>query len=503
MKVALVYPDFPDWNVGGCYYTGVAALSASLKRAGHDVMFMHITGPIDKEQFVGRLKEYGPRIIGFSATTPMFKYVKEWAPWAKEIADAIVVCGGVHARMDPDGVINTADIDAVCYGEGDGALVELCSRLENNRDFTTTENFIFKKGSTIISNPLQFVEDLDELPDPDRDIFDHQKLYDYSKKGAPSVATFMFSRGCPFSCSYCSNARLMEGYPRSLKRVRYLSPKRAVGQIVEHLRKHPDTDYVRIDDSNVSLNREWLYEFCRLYKEKVSKPYMCQTRIGPRLLDEDVVRTLIESGCFMLILGVEHGSEEYRRRVLGREMSDDDIIAAFKLCHKHRLATRAFAMFGTPYETVGSMLETIKLLARSEVFDLSAGTFYPFPHTVLDDLCRKEGFTIGNLLAPGGWPAVILAQPTVTTDAVCLVWRMSRTLLLLYALCYRGSSGSERARSEKILDDCVQSMIEAMTGRVTRELVEGLTQSDSVAHRAYKMMFHPNICAHCDLVLRV
>jgi radical SAM superfamily enzyme YgiQ (UPF0313 family) len=464
-------------------------------------MFMHITWSIDKAEFIQRLKEFSPKIIGFSATTPMFKYVKVWAQWAREIKDALIICGGIHARMDPDRTISVPGIDAVCYGEGELSLVELCFKLEDQQDVTATEDFLFKKGEEIIKNPLKLIEDLDQLPDPDRDIFDHPMLYDYSKKDSPSVATFVFSRGCPFDCSFCSNTRLVRDYGKS-KPVRFVSPSRAVGQIVKHLTRYSNTDYVRIDDTNISINHKWFKEFCRLYKLEVKKPYMCQVRIHPALFNEEIVTMLKDSGCFLLIFGVEHGSEEYRKRVLNREMTDDEIISAFKLCHKHRLATRAFIMFGTPYETVDLMLDTIKLAAKSEVFDLSPTMFYPFPGTELHAVCRKEGFKIADTFSPS-WPVALLDQPKVSKDSVYLVWRASRILLLAYALSSNLPNRSAGTGGVEVLDKLIRSSLHKMEGHVSKAIIDDLATYDSLAHRIYKKIFHPGICAQGDLLLRV
>jgi anaerobic magnesium-protoporphyrin IX monomethyl ester cyclase len=502
MKVALIYPDFPEWNVGGCYYTGVASLSACLEHAGHEVLFMHITSPVDKEEFLRPLRAHRPRLIGFSSTTPMFRHVQQWAQWARELEDVTVICGGVQARMDPEGTLGVPAIDAVCYGEGELSLLALCEKLEKKQDLTTTDDFLFKKGSQIIRNPLKILQDLNQLPDPDRDIFDHGKLYDYCKEGFASTATFVFSRGCPFDCSYCCNTRMMRYAPDGMRSVRYFSPERSVDQIVNHLKKYPHTEYVRIDDTNVSINRHWVTQFCRLYQQRVQKPFMCQVRIHPSLFDEEIVVMLKESGCFLLILGVEHGNEEYRKRVLNRAMSDEDIISAFRLCRKHELATRAFVMFGTPYETVDLMIETVKLLAKSEVFDLSASIFYPFPGTASHEVCQREGFKMSGPFT-SGWPMTVLEQRQITKDAVVLVWRGARILLLAYALLYKGLLAEQDLGTEAALDTLVQSTVKKIDGKLTKTFIDELGKYDSLAHGVYKRVFHPEIVAQGDLLLRV
>jgi len=492
MKVALIYPDFPDWDVGGCYYTGIASLAASLKEAGHDVFFWHVSSSIKKEAFIDRIRKYNPGVVGFSSTTPMYKYVREWVSWIKTATNALVICGGVHARMNPEDVISTPGIDVVCHGEGELSLVELCNKLDAKQSIVDIENFIFNTPNGVVQNALRLVEDLNKLPDPDRDIFDHNKLYDYSKAGYASTAAFVFSRGCPFSCSYCGNPRLMRDYPNKGKYCRRISPERAVQQIVNHLQKYPNTEYIRIHDSIINLNREWFDEFCDRYSRNIDVPYICLLRVDKKLFDEGVVLKLKQCGCVLAMLGIEHGNEGYRRSVLNRSMSDDEIISAFQLCKKHGLATRGYVMFGTPYETMDLMIDTVKLVAMSGAFDLSATIFYPFPQTQLHDLCLREGFVLKNTPSKS-WPTAILDQPTVTKENVYFTWRISRILLLIYALCYRGDFGKNIEQKEEEIDAHVKSMINALSVHLNESVAGKLEKYDSLAHRLYKEIFHSEI----------
>jgi hypothetical protein len=148
------------------------------------------------------------------------------------------------------------------------------------------------------------------------------------------------------------------------------------------------------------------------------------------------------------------------------------------------------------------MLDTIKLAAKSEVFDLSPTMFYPFPGTELHAVCRKEGFKIADTFSPS-WPVALLDQPKVSKDSVYLVWRASRILLLAYALSSNLPNRSAGTGGVEVLDKLIRSSLHKMEGHVSKAIIDDLATYDSLAHRIYKKIFHPGICAQGDLLLRV
>ena len=92
----------------------------------------------------------------------------------------------------------------ICVGEGEYAIVELCKKLKDEKDFTQIENIWAKSKNKIFKNPLRPLVNLDELPFPDREIFDYKAL-ELEKNGWGS---FMATRGCPYTCTYCCNHAL-------------------------------------------------------------------------------------------------------------------------------------------------------------------------------------------------------------------------------------------------------------------------------------------------------
>ena len=55
------------------------------------------------------------------------------------------MCGGVHAAIDPAGIISEKCFDMVCVGEGEYVILDLAKRVEEKRDFFKIKNLWIKK----------------------------------------------------------------------------------------------------------------------------------------------------------------------------------------------------------------------------------------------------------------------------------------------------------------------------------------------------------------------
>jgi radical SAM superfamily enzyme YgiQ (UPF0313 family) len=228
------------------------------------------------------------------------------------------------------------------------------------------------KGTEL--RPLQNADyvDLNLLPIPDRSLFEKNLL-----QKAPE---FIFSRGCPFSCSYCANEFLNSTFG---KKVRRKSPEYCLAELensFDVLNIAEDTILTFHDDVFL-LDPRWLEDFGKLYKQSFSNPFRCNTTAS--LVTEDRVRFLKEINCREIWVGVETGSEELRSRVLGKKISNEQIEKAFDLINKHGLRGISFVMLGCPGETAAHVEDTLKLLKRCKVYLPTVSMFTPYPGTTL------------------------------------------------------------------------------------------------------------------------
>jgi len=394
MHVLFVYPDilrYQAWR--GVYYHGIGYLSAVLKAAGYTTSLIHVIDPSERKDFVSRALNEQPDLVAFSATTNQFLYVREWVRWIKEAkSELLTICGGVHSTLNPKEAIDAEGLDIICRGEGEKPLLELVQRIEKGENFDNIQNMWIKRANgQVVRNPLRpIIQHLDTLPFADREIFDFPTLC-ISEGGA----TFMASRGCPYSCSYCCNHALHQLYQIPMKQyVRFRSVKNVIEEISQVLGRYPFIKSIHFDDDILPLRPKWFQEFAQQYAVQIGVPFSCNMR--PNLMDKEVTGLLKAAGCFRVQLGIECGNERIINSVLNRNLTRKQIAYAFELCREAGLKTKAYNMIGLPLEDMNCILDTIELNAECEPSEIQVSIFYPYRGTSIYNLCKDRGLLTDN-----------------------------------------------------------------------------------------------------------
>ena len=394
MRLLLVYPDYdegdlPNKSKGGNYSEGLASISAVVKSGGHDCVLFHMMHDWSEEEFKKKIVEFDCKLIGFSIRTTIFNSCKKLIKWTKEVLpDCFIHCGSYHVTLVPDEVLAVDGVDAVTMGEGEYPTLELCDKFEKGEDYTDIQSMYFKLADgTIKKNPVRpLLEDLDELPIPDFNLFDYKNLETMKIK----TALVMMSRGCLFSCTYCGNSQFRNIYPNKKKYARFRSAENAIKYLETLLEQYPEIEYVNFRDSIFNTYPEWFDNFIEVYKEKIHRPFTCNLRLD--LLTEDTVRRMKEAGCYLIDVGVESGDYEIRTKYLKRMMTDEQMINAFSWFHKYNITSLSYNILGLPHEDLKKALKTVKLNVKLNPNKIIPNIFYPYPMTVLHDIAKEAGF---------------------------------------------------------------------------------------------------------------
>jgi radical SAM superfamily enzyme YgiQ (UPF0313 family) len=259
--------------------------------------------------------------------------------------------------------------------------------LHREKEFHHIKNLWVRDGERIIKNEMRpLIEDLDELPFPDKSCLDFQKAID----GYNGTIRYIFSRGCVFSCAYCSNKALSDVYGGKYFRIR--SPQKAISEIEKDMHTYTFTQ-IMFDDDTIHIDKKWFLEFFDLYRKQVRIPFKCNIR--PDIIDEEIVDALKDAGVARVNIGVEHGNEEFRKNYLNRDMTNLQIIQTFALFRQHNIDCFAHLMVGLPYENKRIFLDTVRLCRKLAISQGNPiNVFHPYPATPLGDLCEKKGWVI-------------------------------------------------------------------------------------------------------------
>ena len=391
MKVLFVYTNIDGYHFDN-YHFGLATLVSVTKNLGYDVKFNLLSNKEHYADYERTINEFQPDIVAWSCVSSQFPFVKDLAKIAKDILpNVITIAGGVHPTLSADSLLEADCLDGFLRGECELALEDFLLRVSNGLPYKETDNFAYVEDGKVICNELKpLVNDLDSLPLPDKETYPY---FENSIK-LTTAAPFFFTRGCPYTCTYCMNQSFADLYGRKRNFPRYRTPESCIQEIEEVVEKHhKDIEYIFIGDDIFGPNLKWRKEFCTKYKERVFEKYDMKFMVLLRVemcQNDETLEVLKDAGAFRIFFGVESGDEAQRREILDRKMTDKTIQKAFDLCRKHGLETLAVNIIGFPGETEEMIKTTIKLNRKLKVTTSGVNVFYPYKGTPLGDQCFED-----------------------------------------------------------------------------------------------------------------
>lgn len=458
MKITFIYPDvIGSANYTGIYNLGIGLLSAVLKQAGFKTDLIHISQPITKGDFIKQLEQTEADIYAFSTTTPMFNFVSQWAGWIKEHdQNKLIIVGGAHAILNPEEIFKTKAVDFVCNGEGEYSLLELCNALNQKQPVNTIAGIWSRQDDKIVKTPNRpLISDLDQLPFADRTIFNHKQLME----GKEQMFFVMGSRGCPYNCPYCCNQSIRQSIADQQTWVRFRSVANLIAEIQSVLKLYPQTKFIGFYDDILALKKEWFAEFTEKYKNRIKLPFRCNMRAN-YLAKEEITKMMYEAGCCRVIIGLESGNEALRNGILQRNMPDQIILEAARLCKKYNIEFATFNMVGLPGEGAKEILDTVKLNARLKSDFTYTSIFYPFAKTALHALCEDKNLLTDRIITDYVEGSMLdFDHPTICR--IIFVRNFFRPLMNLYRLIYKLPKSIQKI-AEKIADVFLGSKITAV-----------------------------------------
>jgi anaerobic magnesium-protoporphyrin IX monomethyl ester cyclase len=427
---------------------GLAYIAGALQAAGHSVTVIDaLAAAPDEIVREGRVMRLGlapdeivARIV---ADTEVVGITGMWSfswPVVRELIrrvkaarpDVVVVCGGEHFSGLPEWSMQQAPIDYVVLGEGEETVVELVGALERGECAPASiPGLAWRDGQTIRRNePRPRIREIDAIPFPAWALFD---LEAYNRHGLKTgidygkMVPILATRGCPYSCTYCSSPQMWT--TKWLAR----DPVRVADEI-EHWAKTYGADNFPFQDLTVVIRRDWIIAFCReLLRRDLDVRWQLPSGTRCEVIDEEVAELLYRAGCRALAYAPESGSDEVRRRIKKR-MKRDGLFAAVDAAVGAGLHLTCFIVLGFPDDREAEIRENlafVRELARHGVEDLACGFFFPIPGTELyESLLEKKRIELHDdfLLTP------ILSHDRFLTEERNFSEHVSARRLTIYRL---------------------------------------------------------------------
>jgi len=382
----------------GAESLGIEYLSATLKKANNKVKLVFDPGLFDDKYYfhipslgkifnqrkktIKKIIDSKPDLICFSVMTDTYRWGIEVAREVKKRINTSIIFGGIHPTLVPEEVIKNDCIDIVALGECEEALIELCDKLTKKQEIKDIKNFWIKENNKIYKNELRPINmDLDNIPFPDKELFKDE------------IRIKETSRGCPFRCSYCSNAFLLDLYK---KKGSYLR-RRSVNNVIEEL-KIAKTKFnpkiISFMDDVFTSDKEWLNEFLEKYVKYINLQFRAISH--PLYLDEEIAIKLKKAGCYRIELGVQSTDEICRRNILKRGEKNEHLIRAFKACEKAKLSLMVDHIFGLPGETEEQLKNDVLFYNNFKIDRIACFWLEYFPKTEIINISKNMGLIDDN-----------------------------------------------------------------------------------------------------------
>lgn len=293
-----------------------------------------------------------------------------------------IVVGGVHFMYCADDTLsNVAAIDIVVRGEGEVTLLDLLDTMSHGRGLHNVKGISYRGSDNIIFTTQDQTEiaDLDNLPYYRKFTWEEYPEYLFGYPEKIPALSIMSSRGCPFTCVFCSKAG-------SSYRLR--SAKSIVDEI-EELKSHFQVTGFNFLDLTFTANSRHVRNICEeLLRRQTNILWWAESRVNINL---DLIPLMKEAGCASLAIGIESGSPTILKSI-SKGIKREQVINFCKKCHETGIVVTPYYMYSHPGETIDHVRETLDLIDELESIAIPT-SFQPsmiFPGTQLEVIARQQ-----------------------------------------------------------------------------------------------------------------
>jgi radical SAM superfamily enzyme YgiQ (UPF0313 family) len=332
---------------------GSVLLATIMRAKGYDVRVY-----IEDIQAIDMQEVLSADLVAVSAITST-------APQSYRLADrvreggGIAVMGGTHVSFLPEEGL--AHADYVVRGEGEFAFQELVEAIERGEGFEKIQNLSYLTDGRVVSNPERpKIPNLDVNPIPD-----YHLIAGWKPGGVISVAT---SRGCPFSCTFCSVPGM---YGHAFR-------TNSVERVLEELQLHKGNMYTFFADDIFTANKKRVKDLLRgMIDRGLTPEWGAQVRTET-VDDPELLELMRDSNCFNVYVGFE--SINPRTLKLFQKKQDlGKIERSIERFHAHKIRIHGMFVVGSDEDDVETIDATANFALKHDIDSIQFMIMTPIP----------------------------------------------------------------------------------------------------------------------------
>jgi magnesium-protoporphyrin IX monomethyl ester (oxidative) cyclase len=253
-------------------------------------------------------------------------------------------------------------------------------------------------------NPkTRFIQDLDELPFPARDLVPYDKYHEVSEAHGPTQRKWtpiLSSRGCPFHCTFCTPG--LWGH-----RYRVRSAANVLDEIEECVTRYGIREF-HFEDEKLTIHKKRVMEVCKGIRDRnLAIQWQTPNGIRASVTDREILSAMRDSGCHHVTVAPESGSPRVLNEIIKKQQDLSRVTDAVRHASKLGMRTAAYFVLGLPGETVREVNQSISYasqLARIGLDEVVFSNYVALPGSELYKMLVREGRIDGdwqNLVSMG------------------------------------------------------------------------------------------------------
>lgn len=430
-------------DVSYAFPFGVAYLAGYLTQHGQEVQVLfRPRKPRDLADFAQRLIDLRPLVVGFSGLYPELYPVRETIKILDGAGRSFpIVVGGQMVSPTPEFAVGITGADYGAIGEGEIIFHELVTSLREGKDASDVKGLVIRRDRQTIENtgPGEYIRDMSRLPPIPYDLFPSEKWLHvgrhYVSMAQPHwhfndrVISIHGGRGCPFNCNFC--------YHHS--HARYRKVPEMIAEADDLLERYDANMLYFGDDLVLSSPKRarQLTEAIGSLKRPVEYSVSNRFDILSRM-DDDLLRDMKRTGCRIMGLGIESGSQRILDAMNKRIMVDQILTGLSRLKDAGILPTVSI-MVGQVSETIEDAEKSLALMIETVRNDQNVQYAFPittpFPGSELYNCALEKGLLkdhrdfFEQYDPDRGMSKVIANQSNMTDEEI---YAMQRKMIILF-----------------------------------------------------------------------
>jgi len=374
------------------YPYGVLSIATYIQNNINDTEIKIFDYNINNNNIINDLELFQPYIIGISMMFDIsYKYISNIIDDIKLVSTAAIIMGGSAVTSSYKEIINTLNIDAICYSEGEIPFLNLIKSNNINETFENDPSWITKNNVDKKIPTNQYLTNLNEVININYNLinindYEIREAFSPFKSQVNNKKQFFIitSRGCAFKCTFCMRSADTD------RSIRYANVNKLLDH-VDMLVNQYGMNVLTIYDDQILFNKNRAKEFFRgLAKYNIRVE--CPNGLSVAYIDDEMAMLMKNAGMDTTYLAIESGSSYVLNKLIHKPLNIKMIKPVVNILRKYGFWIQGYFVIGFPGETDIHRQETLDLINNIQLDWSGFSLAFPTRGSILHKICIDNNY---------------------------------------------------------------------------------------------------------------